>query len=106
MEGKVLRYIYADDLIQFPKLARSMFKDRARQFADRLGWEVEVHADGSERDEYNDMNPLYVIWERSDGSHGGSMRFLARSSVRQPVLSHDQRTEHPIPKSLHLEGSC
>ncbi|MDD9920879.1 MAG: autoinducer synthase [Boseongicola sp.] len=72
----MLRYIYADDLTKFPKLARSMFKDRARQFADRLGWEVEVQADGSERDEYDNMNPLYVIWERSDGSHGGSMRFL------------------------------
>ncbi len=31
---------------------------------------------GAERDEYDDLNPLYVIWEEPDGSHGGSMRFL------------------------------
>ncbi len=31
---------------------------------------------GEERDEYDDLNPLYVIWEMPDGRHGGSMRFL------------------------------
>ena len=25
------------------------------------------------------LNPLYVIWEIPDGSHGGSMRFLPTS---------------------------
>ncbi len=53
-----------------------MFRDRACQFHDRLGWEVSVGEDGFERDDYDDLNPLYVIWERSDGRHGGSMRFL------------------------------
>lgn len=72
----MLRYIYADDLKRFPKLARSMFLDRARQFHDRLGWEVTLRDDGTERDQYDDQNPLYVIWERPDGRHGGSMRFL------------------------------
>ncbi|MDQ7070686.1 MAG: acyl-homoserine-lactone synthase [Rhodobacterales bacterium] len=42
----------------------------------RLGWEVSVDEIGYERDEYDAMNPLYVIWERADGSHGGSMRLL------------------------------
>jgi acyl homoserine lactone synthase len=37
---------------------------------------VNVNASGHERDEYDDLNPLYVIWENADGSHGGSMRFL------------------------------
>jgi acyl homoserine lactone synthase len=72
----MLRYIYADKLYQYPKLARSMFRDRADQFRERLGWEVSVDADGEERDEYDNLNPLYVIWEMPDGSHGGSMRFL------------------------------
>jgi acyl homoserine lactone synthase len=72
----MLRYVYANDLHAYPKLAKAMFEDRADQFKTRLGWEVEVDAQGAERDAYDDMNPLYVIWEEPDGSHGGSMRFL------------------------------
>ncbi len=72
----MLRYIYADDLGRFPILARSMFEDRAKQFHDRLKWEVTLQEDGTERDQYDAMNPLYVIWEQPDGRHGGSMRFL------------------------------
>lgn len=72
----MLRYIYANDLHKFPKLAASMFRDRADQFKTRLGWEVDVDDSGFERDQYDALNPLYVIWENADGSHGGSMRFL------------------------------
>ncbi|MHA6326193.1 acyl-homoserine-lactone synthase [Roseivivax sp. CAU 1753] len=72
----MIRYLYAADLVRHPKLARSMFRDRADQFKTRLGWEVSVDADGEERDAYDAMNPLYVIWERADGSHGGSMRLM------------------------------
>lgn len=72
----MLRYIYADQLHNHPKLARTMFQDRADQFRVRLGWEVTVDASGAERDEYDDLCPLYVIWEQPDGSHGGSMRLL------------------------------
>jgi len=68
----MLRYIYAQDLDRFPTLAEGMFKDRADQFKTRLGWDVTVDAQGYERDEYDALNPLYVIWENADGSHGGS----------------------------------
>ena len=40
----MLRYLYAADLQRFPRLAQSMFTDRAEQFARRLGWEVSVDA--------------------------------------------------------------
>jgi len=72
----MIRYIYAADLHAHPTLARSMFVDRADQFKTRLDWDVTVDANGEERDAYDDMNPLYVIWEEADGSHGGSMRLL------------------------------
>ena len=72
----MLRYIYGDELGDHPKLAASMFRDRAVQFKDRLKWDVRVDADGFERDEYDDLNPLYVMWELPGGMHGGSMRFL------------------------------
>ena len=72
----MIRYIYGTDLHKFPKLAEAMFRDRADQFKTRLGWEVSVDESGLERDEYDDENPLYVIWENADGTHGGSMRLL------------------------------
>jgi acyl homoserine lactone synthase len=72
----MIRFLYADRLAETPYLAATMFRDRAIQFHDRLGWNVKVDANGHERDEYDGINPLYVIWQREDGSHGGSMRFL------------------------------
>lgn len=72
----MIHYIYGDDLDPKSRLARSMFRDRARQLKDRLDWAVDVDADGLERDEYDDMNPLYVVWENADGTHGGSLRFM------------------------------
>ncbi|EEX09662.1 autoinducer synthesis protein [Ruegeria lacuscaerulensis ITI-1157] len=72
----MLRYVFAEELDKFPKLAEGMFRDRADQFKTRLGWDVRVNENGEERDQYDDLNPLYVIWEEEDGSHGGSMRVL------------------------------
>ena len=72
----MLRYIYGDQLKAHEKLAGQMFRDRADQFKVRLNWDVNVDAQGFERDEYDDLNPLYAIWENADGTHGGSMRFL------------------------------
>lgn len=77
MKGKqMIRFVLARDLDAFPRLRDSMFQDRARQFHDRLGWNVDVDLHGHERDEYDACGPLYVIWESPDGRHGGSMRFL------------------------------
>ena len=75
----MLRYIYGRDLHHFPRLRDTMHRDRASQFRDRMKWDVTVDGDGYERDAYDAMNPLYVIWQQPDGSHGGSMRFLPTS---------------------------
>lgn len=72
----MLRYLYADQLDAHPALRDAMFRDRAIQFRDRLGWAVDVDEDGMERDAYDALNPLYVIWQTPGGGHGGSMRFL------------------------------
>ncbi|WP_299662932.1 acyl-homoserine-lactone synthase [uncultured Ruegeria sp.] len=82
----MLRYLYADELHKFPELAEGMFRDRADQFKTRLGWNVKVNKKGEERDQYDDLNPLYVIWEEADGSHGGSMRILPTTG---PVMVND-----------------
>ncbi|ATG34480.1 acyl-homoserine-lactone synthase [Phaeobacter piscinae] len=82
----MLRYVYAHDLHQHRELAHSMFVDRADQFKTRLGWDVSVDAQGEERDEYDALDPLYVIWEQADGRHGGSMRFLPSTG---PIMVND-----------------
>ena len=72
----MIKYIYADQLDQFPRLKDTMFKDRAEQFKVRHGWEVTVDDNGHEIDQYDALNPLYAIWELEDGTHGGSIRVL------------------------------
>lgn len=72
----MLRYIQGNDLAAYPTLRQTMFQDRARQFRDRLKWEVTVDAEGLETDQYDGLNPIYVIWEDQAGTHAGSMRFL------------------------------
>lgn len=72
----MIRFIYAEDLNSFPKLRDTMFRDRAYQFKTRLKWDVSVNSTGFEIDQYDTLNPLYVIWEMEDGTHGGSMRLL------------------------------
>lgn len=76
MGAIMLRYIHANDLHMFPVLRDSMFRDRADQFHCRLGWDMQVDAKGWEQDDYDALNPLYVIWEGAGGRHAGSMRFL------------------------------
>ena len=43
---------------------------------DSSTWAVSVDENGWELDQYDQLNPLYVIWEEADGRHGGSMRTL------------------------------
>lgn len=100
----MLRFLYANDLSRFPHLAHSMFADRAAQFRDRLGWDVTVNEDGEERDQYDALNPLYVIWQRPDGLHGGSMRFLPSTG---PTMVNEHfaflNDGHPIESPLIWE---
>lgn len=72
----MIRYVTKTELAAMPRLEDSMFQDRRRQFRDRLKWPVTVDARGWEQDQYDALDPLYVIWQRRDGTHGGSMRFL------------------------------
>ncbi|WP_435311310.1 acyl-homoserine-lactone synthase [Primorskyibacter sedentarius] len=95
----MIRYIYANDLKHEPQLRDSMFRDRADQFKARLGWEVNVDADGYERDEYDALNPLYVIWQKPCGSHGGSMRLLPTTG-RTMVNDHFK----DITGGVHIES--
>jgi len=101
----MIRYVYGDQLAKFPHLARTMFEDRADQFRTRLGWDVSVDAEGQERDDYDDLNPLYVIWETASGVHGGSMRFLPTTG-RTMVNDHFVNLTHGVPFQSPLIWEC
>ena len=72
----MIHYLYGSDLASMPEMAADMFRDRATQFRDRMGWDVSVDDLGWETDDYDAMDPLYVIAEDETGGHAGSMRFL------------------------------
>jgi len=72
----MIHFLYGDALATAPQLAHSMFKDRAEQFQNRLGWDVSVDSQGEEKDDYDQLNPLYVIVSHADGFHQASMRLL------------------------------
>ncbi len=83
----MIKIVYAADLYRRPILAASMFKDRAAQFRDRMGWAVSVDDHGLEFDQYDDLNPIYVIVEDEQGDHLGSGRIL-------PTLGRTMIAEH------------
>lgn len=85
----MIRFVYADELEKFPLLSESMFRDRAEQFKTRLGWDVTVDEEGRERDQYDTLNPLYIIWEQPNGTHGGSLRLM-------PTTGRTMAAEHFI----------
>lgn len=85
----MIRYIYADELSHYPVLEDTMFRHRAAQFKERLNWDVTVDYRGWERDEYDELNPLYLIWEDASGRHAGSMRAMptvGRTMVNEHFL--------------------
>jgi len=89
----MIRFLYADQLSQHPVLADTMFRDRTAQFKHRLDWEVTVDGNGWEMDQYDRLNPLYIVHENADGRHGGSVRVM-------PTTGRIMTNEH----FLHLTG--
>ncbi|MEM9476659.1 MAG: acyl-homoserine-lactone synthase [Pseudomonadota bacterium] len=86
----MLRYLRGHALKNFPTLSETMFRDRATQFGARLNWDVTVDATGAERDAYDALDPIYVIWQGPGGHHAGSMRFLpttGRTMLAEHFLS-------------------
>ncbi|WP_299734037.1 acyl-homoserine-lactone synthase [uncultured Tateyamaria sp.] len=97
----MIHFLYGDDLSKKPILTHSMFTDRAEQFHDRLGWDVAVNAQGEERDEYDRLNPLYVIVANEHGLHEASMRLLptvGRTMVNDHFMhiTNDVKIQSPI----------
>jgi len=60
---------------RFADVLDEMFQLRARVFGGRLGWEVQVN-NGREYDQFDDLNPAYVIGLDADGHLVSCARFL------------------------------
>jgi N-acyl-L-homoserine lactone synthetase len=59
----------------YPSEIEQMFSLRKKVFYDRLGWDVRVK-DGWECDQFDDLNPLYVLKLDDDGYVVASLRLL------------------------------
>src|SRR6056297_1001695 len=86
-ESKMITILTGTELKQKRGLRKQMFSDRAQQFSEFLGWGVSVSPGGEEQDEYDSLNPVYVIASDVWGRHQGSMRFL-------PTIGRTMVNEH------------
>ena len=79
-------------------LLEQMFRQRARIFHDRLGWDVTVK-DGKERDRFDDENPVYIIYTDDAGRKvKGSLRLLPTTG---PTLLADFFSD-TVPDAVHI----
>jgi acyl homoserine lactone synthase len=61
----------------YPILFDQMFRQRARLFKDKLGWNVIVDEKGWERDEYDRNDTIYLVTTDTHGNVVGSLRLLS-----------------------------
>jgi acyl homoserine lactone synthase len=59
-EAPMILLVNGSERDQHRVLVNEMYRQRARVFKERLGWDVEVH-DGIEIDRFDEENPLYLI---------------------------------------------
>jgi N-acyl-L-homoserine lactone synthetase len=102
----MIRYFQGRDRNQFPREADEMFRLRARQFGDRLGWSVNVRG-GWEIDEYDDMNPLYLVsLDEQSRRVKGSLRFLPSTGPTMMKGCFDRYFEIPFDIESPLIWEC
>jgi acyl homoserine lactone synthase len=53
-----------------------MYRDRKRTFKEELGWKLKTDSNGRELDEYDFLNPQYIILANLSGDHIASSRLL------------------------------
>ncbi|MCG8273888.1 N-acyl-L-homoserine lactone (AHL) synthase [Aquamicrobium sp. NLF2-7] len=78
--------IQAHEYAAYPEVLSQMFRTRKAVFFDALRWRVEADGD-FERDQYDDMQPVYLVWCDSNRKrHYGSMRLMPTTG---PTLLYD-----------------
>ncbi len=66
----------AMDVLKNSALANQMFCDRRTVFHESLGWGLNIDSTGRELDEYDFINPYYIIVTDVYGNHVASTRIL------------------------------
>jgi acyl homoserine lactone synthase len=85
---------------KYSKLMDEMFRLRAVVFRDRLGWDVQV-VDGKERDQYDDAEPVYIIYSDEEAREvKGCLRLLPTTG---PTLLADVFSD-TMPDGVHLSA--
>jgi acyl homoserine lactone synthase len=85
---------------KYSHLIDQMFQLRARVFRDRLKWNVRV-VGGRERDKYDDMGPVYLIYADDEGHEvKGSLRLLPTTG---PTLLAEFFSD-TLPDAVHLSA--
>jgi acyl homoserine lactone synthase len=75
-EAPMILLVNGSERDQHRVLVNEMYRQRARVFKERLGWDVEVN-DGMEIDRFDEENPLYLISvDDVTGQLRGSVRLL------------------------------
>jgi N-acyl-L-homoserine lactone synthetase len=102
----MIRIFHGRDRSQFPIETDEMYRLRARQFNDRLKWNVRV-VDGWEIDEYDEMNPLYLVSvDESTGLIKGSLRFLPTTGPHMMSGSFGNYFDVPFEMQSPLIWEC
>jgi N-acyl-L-homoserine lactone synthetase len=102
----MIRFFHGRDRSQYPRETDEMFRLRARQFRDRLNWDVNVQ-DGWEIDEYDEMNPLYLVSrDEQSGEIAGCLRFLPTTGPTMMKGVFDQYFEEAFAIETPLAWEC
>jgi len=102
----MIKHFQGRDRDQFPHEVDQMFRLRARQFRDRLNWKVTVR-DGWEIDEFDRMNPLYLVSMDDDtGQIAGGLRFLPTTGPTMMKRVFDQYFDEPFDIETPFVWEC
>jgi N-acyl-L-homoserine lactone synthetase len=102
----MIRYFQGRDRNHHRHEADEMFRLRARQFHDRLNWEVKVE-DGCEIDEFDHMNPLYLVSiDEDSGEIAGGLRFLSTTGPTMMKNVFDRYFDEPFDIETPLVWEC
>ena len=102
----MIRYFQGRDRGAYPRESDEMFRVRARQFRDRLNWDVQVE-DGREVDEFDQMNPLYLVSiDEASGEIAGALRFLPTTGPTMMKCVFDRYFDEPFDIETPLVWEC
>jgi acyl homoserine lactone synthase len=102
----MIRYFHGRERSKYARDTDEMLRLRARQFRDRLGWDVGVK-DGCESDEFDDMNPLYLVSkDEHSGTVAGCLRYLPTAGPTMMRNVFDQYFDQPFDIESPLIWEC